>query len=334
MQRLASSWLLALIALIGCNSDPADDSTPGAEVPESRTEVALPGNNLYPEGIAAHSNGTLFVGSLTDGSVLRIPPGRSTSEVFVPPGELGQRALSSVVGLLIDEELDVLWACDGGGIDFSRETAVVGFALSDGHQIARHPFPTGTALCNDLALDQAGNLYATDSFGGRVLRVASAERTRSNSLQPWAAPAEWRVEAGQFGPNGVVAAGNDVYVAHTQNQIIYRVALASDGSAGAVSALPLDRAPNGLDGMKRAADGGLVFVEGYAEQLVHVALGEHTGRTTVLRAGLNGPTTFAFSGQAAWIVEGQLPHLFTPDAGPPDLPFRIVRVALDPSMAP
>lgn len=48
----------------------------------------------------------------------------------------------------------------------------------------------------------------------------------------------------------------------------------------------------------------------------------------------DGPTTFAFFAGSAWIVEGQRPHLFDPMAGPPSLPFRVVRRDLDPSLVP
>jgi sugar lactone lactonase YvrE len=337
---------IALLASAGCTSGATGADTAATEPSSTApTAIALPGDALFPEGIAARSDGTLFVGSLTDGSVLRIPPGQTEAvspagplappvEVFVPAGALGERALSSAVGMLADEGLDVLWVCDGGGVDFSRETAIVGFSLDDGGQVVRHPLPGGVGLCNDLALDGAGNLYASDSFVPRIVRVPAALRTTDGSAEDWASDPAWAVEPGGFGPNGLAVAGDQLYVAHTANNAVYAVAIGGDGSAGAARALALDRTPDGLDGMKLAGDGGLVFVENYAGQLVHIALDGGAGGLDTLQDGLDGPTTFAFARGSAWVVEGQLEHLFFPDAGPPSLPFRVVEVPLDEALLP
>ncbi len=38
------------------------------------SSIALPGDTLFPEGIAADSQGGLFVGSLTEGRILYLAP--------------------------------------------------------------------------------------------------------------------------------------------------------------------------------------------------------------------------------------------------------------------
>src|ERR1700730_11222118 len=50
------------------------------------TEIAIPGDHTYPESITGTSDGTLYIGSLGDGAVFRVPPGGSAAEPFIAQG--------------------------------------------------------------------------------------------------------------------------------------------------------------------------------------------------------------------------------------------------------
>jgi sugar lactone lactonase YvrE len=325
--------LLALSLLAaGCANERSNDDTAALA---AMGEVDLPGEQLFPEGVAIADDGTLYVGSLTDGSILQVLPGDEQPQVLVPTGEIMDRAIGSTVGLLVDDSLDVLWACDGGGLMGERSPAVVGISRDDGTVMARHEFPGNTGLCNDIAQDADGNLYASDSFSPRLVRVDADKRMSDGSAKDWATFDAWAVEPGQFGLNGLDVMGDQLYVAHTQNNAVYRVPVQADGSAGTVATLRLDRTPVGLDGLKAAGDGSLVFVEAYANAITRIELlpGD-SGALEVIEDELDGPTTFAFYGDSAWIVEAQLSHLFDPMSGPPSLPFQVVRRELAPELMP
>jgi len=62
------------------------------------TQITLVSKELYPESITSLKDGTLFVGSLGHGSVLRIPPGKMAPEIFIQPGANG---LGSVLGVTL-----------------------------------------------------------------------------------------------------------------------------------------------------------------------------------------------------------------------------------------
>ncbi|WP_394836001.1 SMP-30/gluconolactonase/LRE family protein [Pendulispora rubella] len=317
-EQIRRPWPFAL-ALVGGLMAGCSDSTS-----DDFTSFELPGNDFFPEGIARMRDGTLFVGSLTEGAIVRLGPGRQQPESFVPSGPAGQRALTSAAGMVADEDLGILWVCDSA-MRSSLPSAVVGIALNDGHVAVRHSFPAPQGLCNDVALDGEGNLYATDSNAPRILRIATGAKLTEGEASAWTTDPRWVVGPGQFGLNGIAWAKGNLYVAHTQNNALYRIPIDAAGSAGAAAALLLDRKPNGLDGLKVAADGSLAFVEGFANQLVRVALpGDDTGTLTVLAPGLDQPTTFALFDGGAWVVEGQLLHLFGQDPTPPHLPFRVV----------
>jgi len=316
--------LASLLSTLACSSKDAPPPAP----PYSLEGFALPGETFFPEGVAVAADGTFFVGSLSNGQIVRLPAGKEVVEEFSPPG-----VLSTATGLLVDEALGLLWACDSS---LRQGTpTIVGLALADGAVRARHPFPTGAAaLCNDLALDAAGNLYATDSLSPRILRVAADRKLQQGSAEAWATDAAWQVGPRQFGLNGIIVKGSDVYVAHTQNNAIYRIPIAAGGAVGAVVPVRLDRTPNGLDGLELAENGNLLFAEGYANSLTYISLGAgDTGTLRVLADGMEGPTTFALFAGSAWVAEGQLGKLFNPSSGSPSLPFRVRRVQLEAGLA-
>ncbi len=305
-----------------------DASTDAGQLqpPYSLSEFALPGDQYFPEGIAVTDDGTFFVGSLSDGTIARLVPGTDAAEVFVAAGTVS----ASAVGMIADESAGVLWLCDAGGIGGGGSSALVGISLTDGSQLARHPMIGDTSICNDITLDDAGNVYFTDSFQPHILRVAAADKLTDNQAAVWAINDDWAVGANQFGLNGIDIADGTIYAAHTQNNAVYRIPIAGDGSAGTIVQLNLDRTPAGLDGLKVMADGSLLFVEGFANQLTRIVLGDgDSGTLSTVLGDLNDPTTFAVFADSAWVVEGQIGFLFGLSEGEPSLPFQVVRVPLD-----
>ena len=49
-------------------------ATLGAVTAHAQTSIALPGDRVFPENIAASRDGTLYVGSVGQGGVFRIAP--------------------------------------------------------------------------------------------------------------------------------------------------------------------------------------------------------------------------------------------------------------------
>jgi hypothetical protein len=77
--------------------------------PDDRSDVSsltVPGDNFFPESIAATPAGTLFVGSVVTGEILRFRPGSTTAESLVPAD-----VNAGTVGLFADIVRGVLWAC-------------------------------------------------------------------------------------------------------------------------------------------------------------------------------------------------------------------------------
>ena len=65
-------------------------------------------DNFFPEGITSSNNGDLFVGSLKENKIVKIPNNKNEYEEFIPSNSNG---LLSVIGIIADDYNKILWAC-------------------------------------------------------------------------------------------------------------------------------------------------------------------------------------------------------------------------------
>lgn len=149
-------------------------------------KVALPGEDYYPEGITAASDGTLYIGSIMQGVIMKVAPGSTTAEPFVTKG-VAQRG---VIGLTVDGARQLLWFCDSNPKleDGKKAGDLVGVQLSDGKPVVRHalaPLDGKAPFCNDVIVSPSGDLWITESASGRVFRVPAAAALEQNSAEPW-----------------------------------------------------------------------------------------------------------------------------------------------------
>lgn len=302
----------SLVLAAACTS-----SSPGLPSrPTTPAKLALPGATYYPESLTVGGDGTLYIGSLGGGGIVRIRPTSETAEPFVAG------STKNVAGVYVDDEAALLYVCEN---DFTSTPAVVpqlaAYRLSDGTQAKVYPFPQA-GVCNDLALDGARNLYVTDS-GGRiyVLRPGSSELAVF-SADPVLAPSM----AGGFGADGIVWDGDaSLFVNTFSDARLVRVRIQPDGSAGAISPITVTPALQSPDGMRLLDARTVVLVEG-AGRLTQVSINGDAATTKVLADGLDSPTSLALTKGAYWITEGQLGHFLGLVAGPPTLPFQVRRV--------
>jgi sugar lactone lactonase YvrE len=318
---IAIPLIAALAGGAGCGG--GDPPGPSGDV------VELPGADFYPEGVAIAGDGSTYVASILTGAIVEIERGEATATAFVAAGAIA----ASSVGLLASDTDDLLWLCVGT----YGTTALPSIAAIDrdtGAERVRHHFPpqtdgSTTGLCNELAEDDAGNLYVTDSFGARILRVAAADRRTPDRLAVWAAGAALAPAPMGFGANGIAfdRAGGAILAVNTSTGALIRVAINPDGSAGAPAPVALPRPLVGPDGLRVVEPGVAVVVEQYAGALTRIDLDAAPIALTTLRDGLRDPTSLDVAGDTAWVSEGQLSHIF--DMTAPELPFTVVRVAVE-----
>jgi sugar lactone lactonase YvrE len=326
---LATSSLSVLAAACAQSPEPTA-AIEGVQVERGcdAAAIELPGDDFYPEGVAADAGGVLYVGSASTGAIVRAEPcGEVTS--FVPPSTGGRGTL----GLHVDADASVLWACDVD-FTFASPAALIGYDLATGAEVARHPFPDGAVVCNDIAQGADGSLYLTDSFGARILRVPGAERGDGRTAEVWLTDPSLAAPAGAFGLNGITVVDDRVFTVSFANGSLHRVGIAADGAPSGLVEIALDRPLTGLDGIEARGARTLFAVENRLfsgiehSDLVRIDLTADRGAVQVVARDLDGPTTFASSGRSAWVAEGQLDHMLGLDPNPPTLPFRVVRAPL------
>ncbi|BAR68499.1 hypothetical protein PALA11_03386 [Pseudomonas aeruginosa] len=109
MRRQAS--VLLLVSMVSATVLPVFARAPGEREPScAATSIVLPAGARYPNGIAHAADGTLYVGLVTSGRILRKPPGGEWETFFA-----GSLAIFAATALRLDEPRGLLW---GNSPDF------------------------------------------------------------------------------------------------------------------------------------------------------------------------------------------------------------------------
>jgi sugar lactone lactonase YvrE len=292
--------------------------------------IELPGDRLFPESITSTRDGTLYVGSLGNGGVIRIKPDSAELEVWIEPGAFGSR---SILGVLAHEPTNTLWACSNDltaiGIraaGTATGSALKGFDLKTGEGRVSVTSPGRQAVYNDIAVGPDGSVYVTNSVAPEILRL----RPGADTLEVWARDPLFASLAGTFGLDGIAFGGEDtVYVSMYAAGKLLRVGV-NAGAAGAVSVLNTSRSLVLPDAIRPIRKNEFLLIEGEGRLDRLVINGENAVIET-LEDGYSTPTGATAVGKTAWVSEGQLSYLLDPSkrGQTPNLPFRVHSVRLE-----
>jgi sugar lactone lactonase YvrE len=235
--------------------------------------IPLPGPDYYPEGIAAAADGTLYIGSIMQGVISKVPAGASAAQPFVAKG-VAQRG---VLGLTVDAGRKLLWFCDSNPKleDSKKAGDLVGVTLADAREVVRHALPPldGKApFCNDVIVSPSGDVWITESASGRVFRVPAAAATRANSAEAWLTGGEIGPPAGGSGANGIEWVDGALIVANVGRGTLVKLDPASTAPGRGAAVIPL------VDAQTRApvtlcSPDGLELVPGSSTKLIVVENG-------------------------------------------------------------
>jgi len=312
---LVSLSVLALILAVGAFAG----GLGLAEAAPRPTRYILPGDTVFPEGIAfEQSTGYFYVSSTTDGTVFRGNLRDEMTEVFLPGGEDGR---TTATGLEVDNNgrLFVSGAGTGQMFVYSTETGEL-LASFDNNQ--------ATTFINDVAVTRNGDAYFTDSRVPILYRVTTDDQG-DLALEEWldltGTPVVY--ETGN-NLNGIEVTPNDRYLITVQSNVgkLFRIDLATQE----VTEISVPGA-NFTSGDGLLIKGHTLYVlRNRFEEIVKVQLsGDYTsGRvvSTSTDPSLQFPTTFTEAHGRFLMVNSQFDR-----RGPgltPELPFNVSSIRI------
>src|SRR6476660_4266610 len=213
------------------------------------TEITLPATRIFPESITSTADGTLIVGSLGHGNVLRIAPGKTTADEWIKPGTGG---LNAVLGVYADEKGKTLWVCSNNLENKGEATAVMAFDLKSGATKGTYKLPGEGTLCNDIAVGADGTAYIADTRLAQVLMLKPGTKALEVAAKdPLLAGADGLA----FGDK------TTLYVNSVTAGKLLRVDLGSDGKSMKIVDLKLSRPLDRPDGMRAIGTHRLLLAE-------------------------------------------------------------------------
>jgi sugar lactone lactonase YvrE len=308
---MASALALALLA--GCAAGPA--------AMPSRGDILINGTGVHPESVTSSRDGSLFTGS-NPGIIYRAGPRDTTAEPFITPN--AENGLRSTYGVLADDMQGRLWVCSVAPFGAPRgapqqPSEVVAFELGTGKLIGRWPFPGG-GTCNDIAIGADGAAYATDTPGGRILKLPKG----GNALQVVAADDRLK------GIDGIAISGDGkMYINNVQKQEMWRVELQAGGAPAVLTRLNVDTTLAGPDGLRPIGGNRFLQAEGTAGRITLLTITGDSVKTVVLREGLQSSPGVTLIGNTAYAVEGKINYLFDAQLrGKDPGPFKAIAIPL------
>ena len=250
-------------------------------------DVTISDERPASESLTSTSDGALIIGSTAKSEIFRASKGAATADVWIKPGTNG---LQRNLGILADERSATLWACSSGS-----PTGLKTFDLKTGAPKGSYDFPGGTGLCNDIAIAPDGTAYATDTIGGRVLRIKKDATTME----------EWVKDAKFSGLDGIAFADDHTIVVNNFfGNTLLRIPIAGDGAAGPVSEIKTSQPITRPDGMRSMGPNTFLLIEG--GKLDRVTISGETAEIDVLKDGFSGVTAVTQTGNIAWVLAGKM----------------------------
>jgi sugar lactone lactonase YvrE len=214
----------------------------------------LTSQSLYPEGIDYDFNNNRFiVGSLYNSEVFTMSLDGKLSPF------IKETNLNTLTGVFTDELRNRLIVV-GGDIGLSKKSAPKGasagqtaaaeiYDLATGKLIRaidlKSLTPNAGAVANDVAVDENGIIYITDSFSPVIYKIDKNYQASTFSSSELFKPA-----AGSFGLNGIVYHPDGyLLVAKTDNAKIFKVSITNPKEITEVKGMSF-KAPDGLEWTK------------------------------------------------------------------------------------
>jgi sugar lactone lactonase YvrE len=273
--------------------------TPAIQGADTPTEITLPGTRVFPESITSTEDGTLIIGSLGHGNILRIAPGKTEAEEWIKSGTGG---LNSILGVFADEKHGLLWVCSNKFEDKGEATAAKTFDLKSGAPKGSYPLLGAKAVCNDFAIADDGTAYVSDT-----------EQATIFMLKPGASALEIAAKEPLLAGADGLAFGDKttLYVNSFTTNKFLRVDIGADGKAKRVTELKTPRKLDRPDGLRTIGKQRLLMAENGGIMSIITFDGPQKDTIMVknLKEGLPETPAVTATRGMAWVAEGKLNYM-------------------------
>jgi sugar lactone lactonase YvrE len=275
--------------------------------------IELPAGFQYPNGIARASNGTLYVGSVTSGQILRIIASGKIETLFP-----GNDRVFAATSLRLDEPRGILWGTspDFLGTQPNSKTAprphcffAIDVLSGKVKQVIQMP---DRGFGNDLAVDARGGVYVTDSNHPRIYYLPLG----ATQLKTWVEDDRLRSK-GRVGLAGIALnSDGSAIVNHFSDSKMFKVTSQHQGRA-TIEEVMLESPLENPDGMQIASNGSLLVTEGAVQsgngRLLRIDLSAPDPKLVeVLAEDLISPVNLTTTGNEVWVTESQIRHRLLP----------------------
>ncbi len=308
--------VLFIVILISCSKDEN-----GNNFNVAKESYALPGDTLFPEGIAYNSNtGNFYTGSVTNGDILQVNVQSGDTKLFASGSAHNRKAAT---GMKIDQ-MNRLWVC-GGADNKIQVLSLDGTPIKSWDTKALF----GSGFINDCIIDNT-HIYFTDSQIKKIYRTSITESQPGN-LEEWLSFTDAQIPYAATGTNanGIVSTPDNKYliIVVSSSGKLYRI----DKTTKVIAEIVLNTPVTSGDGLY--LEGNTLYVSRNATNLIFpvVLNADYTQGTVGNGFGNNlmFNTTIAKAGNYFLVVNGQLNkrrNATTPAS--PVLPFSVSRVVI------
>jgi hypothetical protein len=284
-----------------------------ASAAHAASPVNVPDTRVFPESISVTSDGTLLIAGSEKGIIYKATPGAATAQPWISREQGGFEGF--LLGIFADEPHGVFYVCSDV-VGPPRKAAFTSFDLKTGAKKATYHFPDG-GLCNDFITAADGTVYATDTELGRIIR-----------LKPGATePDVWANDPSLAGIDGIAFAGGKLYFNNVRKNLLQRIDIKPDGSAGAVTTLELSAPLAGPDGMRVGPGEVLLIAENRTGNLTQAKVEGDKATLTPIKGGFGQLTAVGVVGDVAWVAESKFALRNDPNNKNPG-PWMIIPVTL------
>jgi len=266
---------------------------------------------LFPEGVVYNPfNDRFLVSSIAQGTIGAVTP----DGVYSP--FIQDAALASTAGMEIDKARKRLLVTSSTVQGSLAQLAIYDLNtknrlfLIDLVALANDGAPH---LANDVALDQHGNAYVTDSYAGNIYKVDHNGNATVFYSDPVYTPAP-----GGFGFNGIEyssSQGGYLLVGHTALNRVVKIPVNNPGALSIVQFTPSVFSPDGLLLSKNSKE--LVVVSNTAQFPGSKVISYKTTNnwatatsTDEFETGIVYPTTLTSDGKTQWVLYSYIHLLF------------------------